>query len=90
MTQEEIMLAYARKRRRRIYAALVAVFLLFVGASAVGQIFGDRYGMVTAVVVLVGFLVFVWRDWRCPACGHALGAEFDQRHCPYCGTRLVR
>lgn len=89
MTQEETMLAFAQKRRRRIIALVVAAALLFLGASAVGQMFGDRYGMITALLVVIGFIVFVWRDWRCPVCGHALHADFKQRHCSHCGARLM-
>ena len=89
MTQEETIKAFAEKRRRRIIALVVALVLLFVGSSAVGQIFGDKYGMLTAVLVLVGAIAFIWWDWRCPACGHPLHADFNQRHCAYCGTRLV-
>ena len=64
-----------RRRRRFVGTLVAAAVLMFVGASAIGQIFGDRYGMITLLVVLIGALVFIWRDWRCPACRKGLGSS---------------
>ena len=89
MTPEEMWQVVERRRRRFVGTLVAAAVLMFVGASAIGQIFGDRYGMITLLVVLIGALVFIWRDWRCPACRKGLGVEFRPRVCPHCGARLA-
>jgi len=89
MAEEKTRQEYERKRRGLITALIVAVVLLFAGSSAIGQIFGDRWGMITLLVVIIGFLLFVWKYWRCPSCGKHLGPELSHRRCPHCGVRLM-
>jgi len=86
--KDVVAAAFAYKKRRRGVAVVAALLLVFVGASAVGQMTQDRIGMIFALLVVIGFVLFMWKDWRCPACGKRLGPEFGGGECPHCSTRL--
>lgn len=89
MSTENVMLEFHRRRRRRTVAVVVALVLLFFGVSMLAQMVGDRPAQVSAILILVGLLAFIWKDWRCPACEKSLGPEFQYKHCPHCGERLA-
>lgn len=38
--------------------------------------------------LFLGLSLFLWRDWRCPACGQPLASEFSYTYCARCGARL--
>lgn len=88
MSPENVIAEYQRRRRRRTVAVVVAFVLLFFGISMVAQMIGDRPAQIGAILIVVGLLVFVWRDWRCPACSKRLGPELQHKECPHCGARL--
>jgi len=81
--------AFEQKKRHRRNAIIAGLLLEFVGASAVGQILGDTAGLVFFLLVIIGFLAYMWWDWRCPACRKRLAPEFAHGACPHCGTRLT-
>lgn len=88
MDQERIFLAYAHRRRRRLIAMAVTLGLLGLEALFARDL-TESSATVVAFLILGGFLLFLWIDWRCPACDGHLGREFSQRHCSHCGTRLT-
>lgn len=90
MNSEDVMLEYARRHRRRTIALAVALVLLFIGVSMLAQMVADRPAQIAAVLILIGFLLFIWKDWRCPACHKNLGPELHYKRCPHCGAQLTR
>lgn len=86
--QEQIFLAFARKQVRKGIALGVALGLLFLGYLAAGYL-TEGLVMALALAIFGGIMLFLWIDWRCPACDHTLGREFSYKHCPHCGQRLT-
>jgi hypothetical protein len=86
---------FAARRKRQIILAvpLVAIFIGFA-LLADDRNGGVVLGMPAAVVapaflvLVVGAIVFSFRNWRCPACDKYLGKGINPRFCPNCGVAL--
>ena len=62
----------------------------FLRAGKPGPIAGfsvQTLGVVFFALV-VGVLIFSFRNWRCPACNRYLGRTMSPRFCPKCGVEL--
>ena len=82
-------------RRYRQLAISVPLIGLMAGFALTqdrgdGTVFGlslNVAGPVFAAVV-VGAMIFSFRNWRCPACSKYLGRGLNPRHCQSCGVQL--
>ena len=45
-------------------------------------------GPISLVAIVVGWVIFNSRNWRCPACDNYLGRAFNPKHCHNCGIEL--
>lgn len=88
---------FAARRRRQMLVAVpfVALIVGFVALARAGQADGENLMGVPLLVwaaaflaLVVGVLVFAFRNWRCPACGKYLGREMGPRFCSKCGVAL--
>ncbi|MFZ5826098.1 MAG: hypothetical protein ACOY94_17520 [Bacillota bacterium] len=89
MEQEEIFLRFARKRERRAIALGILLLTIFLGLPLLGAKLSQVAAAAIAGAGLVGLLIYLWIDWRCPKCDRHLGREFKHTHCSHCGTRLM-
>lgn len=80
---------FQRKKRHRRNAIFAFLLTEFIATSAIGQMTTDRIGLITFLVVLVGYLIYIWWDWSCPACHKRLPPEFWNGSCPHCGQKLT-
>jgi hypothetical protein len=84
---------FSERRTRQIIVAvpLIGMVVLFALADEASQTVA---GLPMAVflpaflVVVVGALVFSFRNWRCPACDRYLGKGSNPHFCPKCGVAL--
>jgi rubrerythrin len=66
-----------RKKRRITYPN----FVLFGMPKHVwGPIF---------TLVILGLIIFIIVDWRCPVCKGLMGEVFQTKFCPKCGFKLM-
>ena len=45
-------------------------------------------GPISLVAIVIGWVNFHGRNWRCPACDNYLGRAFNPKHCRRCGMEL--
>lgn len=86
---------FAARRKRQIILAVPLVAIVIAFAVLTDERNGGTVlGMPAAVVapaflvLVVGALVFSFRNWRCPACDKYLGKGIGPRFCPKCGVAL--
>jgi hypothetical protein len=85
--------AYAKRLRKQllVIVLLVAVMapLPFIEDSATFfRLSGAVLGPIALVVIVIGWMIFNGRNWRCPACDKYLGRAFNPKHCRRCGIEL--
>jgi len=49
---------------------------------------GAVLGPISLVAIVIGWVIFNGRNWRCPACANYLGRAFNPKHCRRCGIEL--
>ena len=81
-----------RARQLMVSLPLVAMVLAtsFLRSGRPDQIAGipvQTLGVAFFVLVM-GVLLFSFRNWRCPACDRYLGRTMSPRFCPKCGVEL--
>lgn len=89
MEQERIFLRFARKRERRAIALGILLGMLLLGIPLLADRLTSLSATILAAALFGGFGLFLWIDWRCPACDRHLGREFRHPYCSHCGTRLM-
>ena len=84
------------RRRGTLRLAMVVVSVAIV-ASLIAVWMGWAERVVGAAIFAVVFVIAAFvniRVWRCPACNGHLGRLYigipGPRHCPQCGTSLVK
>lgn len=88
MDDEEVMLRFQRKKRRRVAALVLLAVAILGGYPLLARLPSQTYAAVLVFSALASFGLFVWIDWRCPFCEEPLGREWHYTFCPHCGTRL--
>ena len=95
--QAEFKREFSLRRRRQIWVAFPSVVLMvgFALLARTGQADGENLMGVPLPVwaaafisLVLGVLLFSFRNWRCPACDRYLGREMGHRFCPKCGVAL--
>ncbi len=83
-----------RQRQSRQLLAIVLALLIIVFLALVHRrpdLFGEIPRKTVAglqLIVVVAFVGFTARNWRCPACKKYLGPDINRALCRKCGTRL--
>ena len=83
-----------RRKRQIILAiplvALVVGFAVLTDEKSGGTVVGLPMSVAgpAFLVLIVGAIVFSFRNWRCPACDRYLGKSMNPRFCPKCGVAL--
>jgi len=94
-TEEQIsqfQQVFQKRKKRRITVFIIAMSLLigvfFTYPSFV--LFGmpkHVWGPIFTLVIL-GLIIFIIVDWRCPVCRGLMGDVFQSRFCPKCGYKF--
>jgi hypothetical protein len=92
--EREFKKTFALRQRRQILLAVplvLAMVAFIVGTEEqTERIFGLPLAAAGPVffAVILGALVFSFKNWRCPACNKYLGKVWNPRHCHSCGVAL--
>jgi hypothetical protein len=70
-----------------LFAVMALLAFTEDGATFFG-LSGAVLGTISLVAIVVGWVIFQGRNWRCPACDEHLGRAFNPRHCRRCGIEL--
>jgi hypothetical protein len=91
----EIIAEFKNRRKRQIIAVIPAVvaigpIVVFSDAPTTRTMLGipAAVALPIAFALLVGVLIFSFRNWRCPACRGYLGKAMNPRFCQKCGVQL--
>jgi hypothetical protein len=85
---------FAVRRKRQIALAIPLIVLIVAAAMTSDKRTGVVFGLPQSVAgpvflaVMIGALLFSFRNWRCPACHKYLGKEISPRFCAKCGAAL--
>ena len=92
--EAEFRQQFAVRRKRQIILA-IPLFLAIIGVAVAGDsldrgLFGLPPGILLGafLILVVGALVFSFRNWRCPACDGYLGKQMNPKFCSKCGFGL--
>jgi membrane protein YdbS with pleckstrin-like domain len=94
MDPARIKAEYKARRTRQwlTQMAFLLVLVAFVGLGSVDRASLPQpviWGLVAvAVVVLLAAGVYMFRNWRCPACDRFFRGELDVKQCPGCGAQM--
>jgi len=84
-----IKMNYRVKRMRQITATVVVQILGLVLLLGWGfKALGEQKGVMMFIPVIVGYGIFTFKNWRCPACNKSLRRTWNPRNCPICGIEL--
>jgi hypothetical protein len=84
--------AFQKRKKRRITVFIIAMSLL-IGVFFTYPSF-ILFGMPKHVwspgftLVILGLLLIIFLDWRCPVCKGLMGDVFQSRFCPKCGYKF--
>ena len=89
---EESKRQFSARRKRQIFLAVPIVVLavcvrIFSGEMRKSGI-PDTVWITSFLVLVLGAIVFSFRNWRCPACDRYLGRSIGPSFCPKCGVAL--
>jgi rRNA maturation endonuclease Nob1 len=83
------------KRKKRQYILSAPIILFLVAAMLVSKhseikMFGLSNGIIVglAFALVLVFVIYTIRNWRCPACEKYLGRSISIDFCPKCGVKL--
>jgi hypothetical protein len=83
---------FQKRRKRRLMVFIIAMGLM-IGAFFTFPDF-VLFGMQKTVwgpvftLLIIGLLIFIIIDWRCPVCKGIMGDVFQTKFCPKCGYKF--
>ena len=85
--------AYARRLRKQLLMivllfAVMAPLPLIEDSATFFGLSGAVVGPISFVAIVIGWVIFIGRNWRCPACENYLGRALNPRNCHRCGIEL--
>ena len=84
-----IKMNYRVKRMRQITATVVVLILGLVLMLGWGfKALGEQKGVMMFIPVIIGYGIFTFKNWRCPACNKSLRRTWNPYNCPICGIEL--
>lgn len=92
--EAEFKQLFAQRRKRQIILAIPLVAAIVGLAIFQGSEREDLLGIPPAIwtpaflVLVLGALIFSFRNWRCPACDRYLGRQMNPTFCSKCGVAL--
>ena len=69
-----------RKRNQIIGTIIVSIAMVVVIITE---------GNISPVVIIIGVVIFSFKNWRCPNCNKYLGKSLSPKFCQHCGEELV-
>lgn len=82
-SKPEIIAEFNRRRIRQVIAVLPVVAIMIPTLSTENTVLGWIFG-----VILVIYIAFTFKNWRCPSCNGWLGKGISPNYCRNCGVRL--
>jgi len=73
-------------RVKRIRQMTVTGVVLMLGWGFMAL--GEQKGIMMFIPVVIGYGIFTFKNWRCPACNKSLRRTWNPRNCPICGIQL--
>jgi len=92
--KRELKEVYGKRRRNQIVLAALILPLILVVVFSEDRNSGTLLGYSVQeagpvfLAVILGALVFSFRNWRCPACNKYLGRNLNPKFCHHCGVEL--
>jgi hypothetical protein len=92
--EAEFKQQFAGRRKRQRALAIPMIVAVVAAAAFRNSGTPDSLGISAAVwataflVLVVGALIFSFRNWRCPACDRYLGRQSNPKFCSKCGVVL--
>ena len=83
---------FQKRKKRRLLVFIIAMGLM-IGALFTFPDF-VLFGMQKSVwgpvftLLIIGLLIFIFIDWRCPVCKGLMGDVFQSKFCPKCGYKF--
>ena len=83
---------FQKRKKRRITVFIIAMSLLigvfftypsFILFGMPKHVWGPGF-----TLVILGLLLIIFLDWRCPVCKGLMGDVFQSRFCPKCGYKF--
>lgn len=82
---------FKRRKVKQLIVAVVAVptvvFLMSLRDLNVDPKLSE-YGQIAGFALILGLLIFSFKNWRCPACERYLGKSGIPRFCPQCAAQI--
>lgn len=94
LNPDQIKEEFAKRKKRQYILSLpiilILVFAMLVSKHSEIEIFGLPNGIMVglAFALVLVFVVFTIRNWRCPACDKYLGRSISMDYCPKCGVKF--
>ncbi len=83
---------FQKRRKRRLTVFIIAMGLMigafftfpdFVLLGMPKHVWGPVF-----TLLIIGLLIFIIIDWRCPVCKGIMGDVFQTKFCPKCGYKF--
>lgn len=90
MEENEVMMEFKRRKKKQIFAVILLLPVMFIDVwdTNTGQDSGEL-GCILRVLLILGIIIFSFKNWRCPSCNAYLGKRMSMKHCPNCGEKLA-
>lgn len=91
---EKIIQEYHTRRQRQIWVAIILTPVIIFLASARQGVEVSLLGFSSSTLYLISFLLVVggllytFKNWRCPACNGYFRKEWNPAFCSKCGVTL--
>lgn len=90
---EDDVIAEFKKRWIREVVGLVVLIAILLSSSLLESLFQrlnfpSNTTTTVIVIAIVGYAIFTYVNWRCPACNEYFYREIYPRYCPQCGAAL--
>ncbi len=94
LSEEDIKKLF-KIRKKKQWLVFIPAVIFIVGYQLLGWMGATHIGGLPRQILFYPFILFImvgivyiYINWRCPVCRKYLGATFNPRICPKCGTTL--
>ena len=90
---QRVVEEFKRRQKRQLVVTLPTIVIMFAipimadRGMSIGGVACSALAM-PAVATVVGWGLFSFLNWRCPACNGYVGKDFSPRFCSKCGAAL--
>jgi hypothetical protein len=88
MLGKEYRAVYKKKRQRYIIVMAAMVIVTIISFIGLALLQWPEKMVEVALIPLVGGVVWLLFDWRCPRCGQSFIRESNPKFCSGCGLQM--